>query len=67
MTSEPVPPEVPVADAVEQSRDATEQVPDEEAATTAGSSLDSPPLEAPAADWQEQSIDAGTGLDDDER
>jgi hypothetical protein len=43
--------EVPIADAVEQHRETTEQVPDEEA--QAGPPADAP-LEAPDADWQEQ-------------
>jgi hypothetical protein len=49
--SENLPDDVPVADAVEQQRAATEPVPDEEA--TAESPAD-PPLEASPPDWQEQ-------------
>ena len=43
--------DVPVADAVEQQRAASEPVPDEEVSAEAG---DNPPLETSAADWQEQ-------------
>lgn len=49
--SEHLPDDVPVADAVEQQRSASEPVPDEEAAAEPGQN---PPLEAPPADWQEQ-------------
>ena len=46
-----LPDDVPVADAVEQQRPASEQAPDEEVSAEPG---DTPPLEASAADWQEQ-------------
>ncbi|KUH65444.1 hypothetical protein AU184_17810 [Mycolicibacterium novocastrense] len=45
------PDEVPVADAVEQQRPASEPVLDEEASAD---SEPNPPLEASPADWQEQ-------------
>ena len=44
-----LPDDVPVADAVEQQRPATDPVPDE-----AVESPGDPPLEATASDWQEQ-------------
>lgn len=53
MTS-PVPDEVPVADAIEQSRDAAEAVPDREVPEPGDGEA---PLEASAADWQEQTAD----------
>ena len=46
-----LPDDVPVADAVEQQRPASELTPDEEVSAEAG---DTPPLEASPADWQEQ-------------
>jgi hypothetical protein len=49
--SEDLPDDVPVADAVEQQRDAREPVIDEEASAESPSDL---PLEASAPDWQEQ-------------
>jgi hypothetical protein len=49
--SEQLPDDVPVADAVEQQRPASEPVPDEEATAEPP---DSAPLEAAPADWQEQ-------------
>ncbi|MBE1547509.1 hypothetical protein GGC64_001517 [Mycobacterium sp. OAS707] len=49
--NEQLPDDVPVADAVEQHRPASESVPDEEA--TVEPSQDAP-LEAAGADWQEQ-------------
>ena len=49
--SEQLPDDVPVADAVEQQRNASEPVPDEEA--TAEPPADAP-LEAAPADWQDQ-------------
>jgi hypothetical protein len=49
--SENLPDEVPTADAVEQQRDTTESVADEEASVEPPAS---PPLEAADADWQEQ-------------
>jgi hypothetical protein len=50
MPSENVPDEVPVADAVEQDRDAIEPVADEEAPEPSNGI----PLEASDSDWQEQ-------------
>ncbi|OBB74813.1 hypothetical protein [Mycobacterium sp. 852014-52144_SCH5372336] len=49
--SEGLPDDVPVADAVEQQRAASEPVLDEEAGVD---SQPNPPLEASPADWQEQ-------------
>lgn len=49
--SEGLPDDVPVADAVEQQRAASEPVLDEEAGAD---SEPNPPLEASPADWQEQ-------------
>ncbi|OBF30342.1 hypothetical protein A5724_24340 [Mycobacterium sp. ACS1612] len=49
--SEHLPDDVPVADAVEQTRTPTEPALDEEASAEPP---DSPPLEATEADWQEQ-------------
>jgi hypothetical protein len=49
--SEGVPDDVPVADAVEQQREAREPVRDEEASAEPPSDL---PLEASPPDWQEQ-------------
>ncbi|MEO3761549.1 hypothetical protein ABGB19_25125 [Mycobacterium sp. B14F4] len=46
-----LPDDVPVADAIEQQRAATEPVFDEE---VSAEPRDNPPLEAPPADWQEQ-------------
>jgi hypothetical protein len=65
MTS-PVPDEVPVADALEQSRDTAEIVPDQEAPEP---DEGAPPLEASAADWQEQTaaVDPDAGADDFDR
>jgi len=65
MTS-PVPDEVPVADAIDQLRDAAETVPDLEAPEPGGGA---PPLEASAADWQEQSaaVDLDADADDFDR
>ncbi|MDO0978159.1 hypothetical protein [Mycolicibacterium frederiksbergense] len=62
MTS-PVPDEVPVADAIEQSRDAAETVPDREVPEPDESG---PPLEASTADWQEQAVAADPGGDEEE-
>ena len=58
-----VPDEVPVADAVEQHRDAVEPPLDEEAPEPPVSGV---PLEAPDADWQEQTQTVDTGPDLDE-
>ncbi|MFG1930474.1 hypothetical protein ACGFK1_07430 [Mycobacterium sp. NPDC048908] len=55
--------DVPVADAVEQSRTVREPVLDEEAAAEPP---DTPPLEATAADWQEQLETVELDPDDDE-
>jgi len=49
--SEELPDDVPVADAVEQQRAASEPVPDEEASAEPPAD---PPLEATRADWQDQ-------------
>jgi hypothetical protein len=49
--SENLPDDVPVADAVEQQRDPTDPVPDEEEAVELPSDV---PLEAAGSDWQEQ-------------
>jgi hypothetical protein len=49
--SDHLPDDVPVADAVEQQRTASEQVPDEEASAEPPQDA---PLEVAAADWQEQ-------------
>ena len=58
-----LPDDVPVADAVEQQRDATEPALDEEATAAPP---DSPPLEAAPADWQEQleTVELDPELDD---
>jgi len=47
----PLPDDVPVADAVDQQRESTEEVLDEEVAVQPPAD---PPLEASRADWQEQ-------------
>ena len=57
MSTDRVPDDVPVADAVEQSREVIE------ADAVPGPVAGTPALETPAADWQEQSIDAGHDLD----
>ncbi|WNG83283.1 hypothetical protein C6A86_006350 [Mycobacterium sp. ITM-2016-00316] len=62
MTS-PVPDEVPTADAIEQSRDAAETVPDREVPEL---DQDGPPLEASTADWQEQVTAADPGGDEED-
>jgi hypothetical protein len=49
--SEQLPDDVPVADAVEQQRETTETVPDEEATAEPAEDV---PLEVPPPDWQEQ-------------
>jgi hypothetical protein len=49
--SEDLPDDVPIADAVEQHRAASEPVVDEEAAAEPPADA---PLEAPSADWQDQ-------------
>ena len=65
MTS-PVPDEVPVADAIEQSRDSMAAVPDQESPEH---DPGTPPLEASAADWQEQTaaVDLDADTDDSDR
>ncbi len=63
MSTPHVPDDVPVADAVEQSRDIVDADPDIDV-DTAGS-IAAPALETPDADWQEQSMDVD--LDDEER
>lgn len=66
MSSAEVPDDVPVADAVEQQREAAEPVLDNE---VPGFGTGGPPLEASPADWQEQSeaADPDAELDDFER
>jgi len=54
---------VPVADAVEQSRDVVDADPDGGVDTPAEAAA--PSLETPDADWQEQAVEVD--LDDDER
>lgn len=63
MDREDLPDEVPVADAVEQQRETTGPVEDEEAFTP---SADAPPLEATEPDWQEQreAVDLDPELDE---
>jgi len=62
----PVPDDVPVADAIEQSRDAAETVADRESPEPGDSA---PPLEASPADWQEQAaaVDPDVDADDFDR
>jgi hypothetical protein len=64
--SEHLPDDVPVADAVEQQRTASETVPDEEASAEPPSDA---PLEAPDADWQEQleAVELDTDFDEVDR
>jgi hypothetical protein len=62
MDREHLPDAVPEADAVEQSRDLTEPVPDDENPVT---DPDNPPLEAAGADWQEQIESVDVDPDDD--
>lgn len=57
MSTDRVPDDVPVADAVEQSREVVE------ADAAPGPVTGPPALETPDADWQEQLIDAGDDLD----
>lgn len=57
-----LPDDVPVADAVEQQRAASEPTPDEE---VSAEPRDNPPLEASAADWQEQLETVDLDPDDD--
>lgn len=57
-----LPDDVPVADAVEQQRAASEPTPDEE---VSAEPRESPPLEASAADWQEQLETVDLDPDDD--
>ncbi|MGX9672239.1 hypothetical protein [Mycobacterium sp. HM-7] len=63
MTPEQIPDAVPDADAVEQSRDVREQVPDDEAAV---SGPDNPPTEAAPHDWLEQTEDIEIDADEDD-
>jgi hypothetical protein len=63
MTAADVPDEVPVADAMEQHREAVEQPPDEEAPEIPAGGV---PLEATDADWQEQSQTVDSDPDSDE-
>ncbi|TQK31014.1 hypothetical protein [Arthrobacter sp. SLBN-53] len=63
MSTPHVPDDVPVADAVEQSRDVTDADPDGGVDIAGGAAA--PSLETPDADWQEQSVEVD--LDDDER
>jgi hypothetical protein len=62
--SEELPDDVPVADAAEQRRTASEPVPDEEESVEPP---DDVPLEAPPPDWQEQleTVDLDPELDRD--
>jgi len=60
--SEELPDDVPVADAVEQRRPASEPVLDEEASAEPPGDV---PLEAAAADWQEQLETVEIDPDDD--
>ena len=61
-----VPEEVPIADAVEQDRDAVEHAFDEDAPEPATTDV---PLEASEADWQEQTeiVDLDPYLEDSDR
>jgi hypothetical protein len=61
--SEPLPDDVPVADAVEQTRTPREPALDEEASAEPP---DAPPLEATPADWQEQLETVEFDRDDDD-
>jgi hypothetical protein len=63
MREEPFPDAVPDADAVEQSRDVREYVPDDEAAV---SGRDDPPPEAAPHDWLEQTEDIEIDADEDD-
>ncbi|MGN7779677.1 hypothetical protein ACTJJE_09185 [Mycolicibacterium sp. 22603] len=62
MSTPHVPDDVPVADAVEQSREVVDADPDREV-DDAGPSA-APALETPAADWQEQSVEVDLADDD---
>jgi hypothetical protein len=63
MTQEQMPDAVPDADAVEQSRDVREQVPDDEVAVTGPAN---PPAEAASHDWLEQTEDIEIDADEDD-
>ncbi|WP_071287280.1 hypothetical protein [Mycolicibacterium llatzerense] len=63
MREEQFPDEVPDADALEQSRDVREQVPDDEATV---SGRDTPPAEAAPHDWLEQTEDIEIDADEDD-
>ncbi|AHC24569.1 MULTISPECIES: hypothetical protein [Mycobacteriaceae] len=63
MSTPHVPDDVPVADAVEQSRDVVDADPDGGVDTPGEAAA--PSLETPDADWQEQAVEVD--LDDDER
>ena len=63
MSTPYVPDDVPVADAVEQSRDAVDAGPDVD--VDAPGEIAVPSLETPDADWQEQSVEVD--LDDEDR
>jgi hypothetical protein len=64
--SEELPDDVPLADAMEQQRTASEPVPDEEASAEPPPEV---PLEAAPADWQEQleTVDLDPEFDEVER
>lgn len=62
MDREQFPDAVSEADVVDQLRDVTEPVPDEEDPVANPAE---PPLEAPDADWQEQNESVDTDSDDD--
>ncbi len=62
MSTPHVPDDVPVADAVEQSRAIVDADPDREVDDAGPSTV--PPLETPAADWQEQSVEVDLADDD---
>ncbi|MUL75024.1 hypothetical protein [Mycolicibacterium sp. CBMA 226] len=63
MREEPFPDAVPDADAVEQSRDVREYVPDDEATV---SGRDAPPPEVAPHDWLEQTEDIEIDADEDD-
>ncbi len=63
MREEQFPDEGPDADALEQSRDVREQVPDDEATV---SGRDTPPAEAAPHDWLEQTEDIEIDADEDD-
>lgn len=63
MNEQQFPDAVPDADAVEQSRDVRERVPDDEDVVTG---RDNPPTEAAAHDWLEQTEDIEIDADEDD-